>query len=262
MEEKPQSRSVWWEVSAAGPCMLLKRLINRHNQAAFDPFSWLAVCYCSPEFDRADIIPPPVDPNRETLNYLVTGLVDPPDLEDEQMAQPANSRWVTVLGGLKQLSPTQSVYVLNMELWMRVLPGTEGGGRRWELESEQVPLVRTSGAEVRVLCGQYQHREGIISQHPLGTTIFDIILLPGGSFEYTVPQGNTSLLYVFGGKVLFGEDEQICCGKDSLLRSCGGKIYASSLSSGGRFLLFTARPIARKKPVACPANSEVCQVKR
>ena len=262
MQEKQESRSVWWELSAAGPCMLLKRLINRHNHTAFDPFSWLAVCYCSPEFDRADIIPPPVQEDRETLNYLVTGLVDPPDLEDEQMGAATTSRWVSVVGGLKQLSPTQSVYVLNMELWMRVIPGTDGGGKRWEFESEHVPLVRTSGAEVRVLCGQYQHREGAIAQHPLGTTLLDVTLLPGGSFEYTVPKENTSFVYVFGGKVWFGEEEQICCGKDSLLRICGGKITTASFASGGRFLLFTARPVSRKLPVSCPLGSVVCPVRK
>ena len=262
MQEKQESRSVWWELSAAGPCMLLKRLINRHNHTAFDPFLWLAVCYCSPEFDRADIIPPPVQEDRETLNYLVTGLVDPPDLEDEQMGAATTSRWVSVVGGLKQLSPTQSVYVRNMELWMRVIPGTDSGGKRWEFESEHVPLVRTSGAEVRVLCGQYQHREGAIAQHPLGTTLLDVTLLPGGSFEYTVPKENTSFVYVFGGKVWFGEEEQICCGKDSLLRICGGKITTASFASGGRFLLFTARPVSRKMPVSCPSGSVVCPVRK
>ena len=258
MEEKKESRSVWWEVSSAGPCMLMKRLINRHNNAAFDPFSLLAVCYCSPEFDRADIIPPPPQDNRETLNYLVTGLVDPPDLEDEQLSRPGASRWVTVVGGLQQLSPTESVYVLNMELWMRIIPGTDGGGKRWEFESEDVPLVRTSGAEVRVLCGQYQHREGAISQHPLATTLFDVTLLPGGSFEYTLPKANTSFVYVFGGKVYFGQDEEVSCGKDSLVRLCDGKLVASSRASGGRFLLFSARPVVRKAPLVCPSGREVC----
>ena len=157
MEPVQQNRSVWWELSTTGPCMLLRRLIDRHNQGAFDPFYWLAVCYCSPEFDRADIIPPPLHPQRETLNYLVTGLVDPPELEDEHLACPAGkNRWVNVVGGLKQATPSQSVYVLNMELWMHILPGASGGGKRWELESEQVPLVRTDGAQVRILCGRFR----------------------------------------------------------------------------------------------------------
>ena len=262
MEAKTGKRSVWWELSSAGPCMLLRRLINRHNQAAFDPFSWLAVCYCSPEFDRADIIPPPIQPQRETLNYLVTGLVDPPDLEDEQLSLGASSQWLTVLGGLKQMYPTQSVYVLNMELWMHVAPGADGGGKRWEFESEEVPLVRTSGAQVRVLCGSFQHREGKIAQHPLDTVILDVTLAPGGEFEYQAPSENTTFLYVFGGKVFFGEDAQVCCGKDSLLRVCGSEISTSSFSTGGRFLLFSARPLERKKPFSCPKNDCVCRMKK
>ncbi len=262
MEQHHENRSVWWELSSAGPCMLMRRLINRHNQALFDPFYWLAVCYCSPEFDRADIIPPPVQPQRETLNYLVTGLVDPPDLEDEQMAQAASSRWVTVLGGLKQADPTQSVYVLNMELWMHVVPGTDGGGKRWEFESEQVPLVRTSGAEVRILCGEFGHRQGKIAQHPLETTILDVTLAPGGIWEYQVPPENTTLLYVFGGKVCFGKDAQVCYGKDSLLRVCGTDVITASFATGGRFLLFSARPLTRKTPLACPANDCVCRIKK
>ena len=262
METRHESRGVWWELSSAGPCMLMRRLISRHNQALFDPFSLLAVCYCSPEFDRADIIPPPVHPQRETLNYLVTGLVDPPDLEDEQITNAASSRWITMLGGLQQADPTQSVYVLNMELWMHVLLGTDGGGKRWEFESEQVPLVRTSGADVRVLCGEFQHRQGKIAQHPLGTVILDVTLSPGGIFEYQLPNDYTNLLYIFGGKVCFGKEAESCYGKDSLLRICGGKIITSSFASGGRFLLFSARPLARKKPVVCSEENGVCRIKK
>lgn len=263
MEQKHQSRPVWWELSTTGPCMLLRRLIDRHNQASFDPFYWLAVCYCSPEFDRADIIAPPSHPNRETLNYLVTGLVDPPDLEDEHLARPSGTdRWINVVGGLKQVIPSQSVYVLNMELWMHTLPGADGGGKRWEFESEHVPLVRTSGAQVRVLCGKFQDREGVIAQHPLGTTILDVTLCPGGSFEYQAPEENTTLLYIFGGKVCFGKEAEECYGKDSLLRICGGKLQTASFASGGRFLLFSAKPIARKKPAVCPDKEGVCRIQK
>ena len=263
MENTQAKRSVWWELSSTGPCMVLRRLIDRHNQASFDPFYWLAVCYCSPEFERADIIAPPLHPNRETLNYLVTGLVDPPDLEDEHLARPeGTSRWINVVGGLKQADPSQSVYVLNMELWMHTAPGAEGGGQRWEFESEHVPLVRTADAQVRVLCGAFEHRQGSIAQHPLGTTILDVTLNPGGSFAYRAPAENTTILYVFGGRVHFGSDEKACFAKDSFLRICGGELRASSRASGGRFLLFSAKPIAHKKPAVCPENEDVCRIKK
>ena len=133
MTQEHEVRPVWWELSAGGPCMLLKRLIDRHNETQFDPFSWLSVCYCSPEFDRSDVIAPHVRPDRETLNYLVTGLVDPPDLSDERLSEVTASHWINMVGGLKQAARSESVYVLNMELWMRVLPGGgSGGGKRWE----------------------------------------------------------------------------------------------------------------------------------
>lgn len=263
MTQEHEGRSVWWELSAAGPCMLLRRLIHRHNDMLFDPFSWLAVCYCSPEFDRSDIIAPHIRPDRETLNYLVTGLVDPPDLTDEHLAEVSTSRWLNTLGGLTQADPTESVYVLNMELWLHVLPGEDGGGKRWEFESEHVPLVRTDGAEVRVVCGRFREREGAVAQHPLGTMIFDVTLTPGGSFEFSVPKDNTTLVYMFGGKAQFGKDGDTYYGKDSLLRVRGGEIFASTLSTGGRFLLFSARPVMRKGPAPCPdKKSDVCQVKK
>lgn len=264
MTQEHEVRSVWWELSAGGPCMLLKRLIDRHNETQFDPFSWLSVCYCSPEFDRSDVIAPHVRPDRETLNYLVTGLVDPPDLSDERLSEVTASHWINMVGGLKQAARSESVYVLNMELWMRVLlGGGNGGGKRWEFESEYVPLVRTDGAEVRVVCGQFQHREGAVAQHPLGTTIFDVTLSPGGSFEFSVPEENTTFAYMFGGKAQFGKDGDTYYGADSLLRVRGGEIFASTLSTGGRFLLFSACPVVRKGPALCPdKTSDVCQVKK
>ncbi len=232
---------------AAGPCIFLKRLIDRRNRTSFEPFSWLSVCYCSPDFSRADIVSPPLQADRETFNYLVTGLVDPPELLDERANGGSVLRWIDIVGGLKQAEPSQSVHVLDVEVWVELPQAvTAGGAARWELESEQVPLVRTSDGEVRVLCGEFQGREGVHARQAKEILMLDITLFPGGVFEHFLPQENTTFLYVFGGKIDAGKELEVSCGRDALLRVYGGNVFASSQASGGRFLLFSAKPFSRE----------------
>lgn len=253
-----QTGHAWRPVTPVGPCVRVQKLVDRYNAREFDPFSYLTVCYCGESFS-GELFPAPAPvQDRMSVSYLVSGPQDAPEMpsgeEGESLAQ--------TVGGLKLAEPDKTVDVIHLELWMKAHGETDGAGKRWELESENVPLVHVpGGADVRVLAGRYQDTPGAVFAHPAGTVLFDVTLSPGAEFEYEAPAENTTFVYVFGGKAKFGRKGRKKFGKNTLLRTPGGEIYSVAHCSGVRFLLFSARPEELKTPVLCPEeNKKVCRV--
>ena len=81
-----------WKKAPVGPCLVIRRLIDRRNAGAMQPFCWFAVCYCSPDFERSDILPPSAVAGMDRLNYLVTGASEEAELLDELASQGGVSR--------------------------------------------------------------------------------------------------------------------------------------------------------------------------
>lgn len=235
-------KKTMWKKAPVGPCMVVRRLIDRRNAAALDPFCWLAVCYCSADFDRSDILAPSAVPGRDRLNYLVTGPSEEPELLDELTSQAGISRWINTIGGLKRHTPAKTVYILNAELWLHADSSTEKP-QNLQTESENVPLVAEYyGANVRVLCGQFEGKTGPFKPSCGECLMLDVTLSPGASFGCPVPPENNTLVYVFGGRAHFGEGEELFFGKDSFLHMSGGTVTAYTLQTGARFLLLSAPP--------------------
>lgn len=260
MGKKTPQKQNWHPIPPAGPCLTVQRLVDQYNAREFDPFSFLSVCYCGEEFERDAVPVPAAGQERLAVNYLVTGVLNPVDMpagkEGETLA--------SMVGGLQQAQPSKTVDVLNLELWVKASEEVDGAGKRWELESENVPLVRTGkGVSVRVLSGRFVDTPGAVFAHPSGTIVFDITLSPGAIFEYQAPAENTTFVYVFGGKAKFGRKGRKQFGKNSLLRTPGGEVAAVTDCSGVRFLLFSGRPVERDTPELCPETAEkVCRINR
>lgn len=258
MVKKTSKKHDWQPMPPAGPCLSVQRLVDRYNARDFDPFSFLSVCYCGEEFER-DAVPAPV-PGEERLavNYLVTGVLNPVDMP----SGPQGQALAGTVGGLLQARPSKTVDVLNLELWVKASGELDGAGKRWELESENVPLVRAGkGVSVRVLSGRFVDTPGAVFAHPSGTIVFDITLSPGAVFDYQAPAENTTFVYVFGGKAKFGRKGRKQFGPKTLLRTPGGEVTAVTYCSGVRFLLFSGRPVEREEPAACAQkDKKVCRI--
>lgn len=229
-----------WKKAPVGPCLVIRRLIDRRNAGAMQPFCWFAVCYCSPDFERSDILPPSAVAGMDRLNYLVTGASEEAELLDELASQGGVSRWINTIGGLTRRTPAKTVYVLNAELWLASADISKKP-QNLQTESESVPLVAGyHGADVRVLCGSFEGKTGPFNPSCGESLMLDITLSPGAAFTYPVPPENNTLVYVFGGRAHFGEGEDLFFGKDSFLHMYGGTVTAYTLQTGARFLLLSA----------------------
>lgn len=259
MGKKTSGKRSCQPVDPAGPCLMVYRLVERNNAKDFDPFSFLSVCYCGEKFDRTAAPVPAPEPDRLAINYLVTGVLHPAEMPEGKEAE----AMVNTVGGLRQETADRSVDVLNLELWIKAFEPSDGAGIRLELDSENVPLVRTGdGVQVRVLSGRYSDTPGAVFEHPAGTVLFDVTLSEGAVFEYQAPPENTTFVYVFAGKAQFGRRGRKRFGKNSLLRISEGEIFAVTYCSGARFLLISGRPVDREKAALCPQEEKkICRVK-
>lgn len=258
MGKKTLKKHDWQPVEPAGPCLSVQRLVDRFNARDFDPFSFLSVCYCGEKFEREAVPVPAAEEERLAVNYLVTGVLNPVEMP----SGPQGEALAATVGGLVQAEPSKTVDVLNLELWIKASGELDGAGKRWELESENVPLVRAGkGVSVRVLSGRFVDTPGAVFAHPSGTILFDVTLSPGAVFEYQAPAENTTFVYVFGGKAKFGRKGRKQFGRQTLLRTSGGEITAVTYCSGVRFLLFSGRPVDREEPAQCPQKEQkVCRI--
>lgn len=238
-EEKQNTN--WVKLCPAVCNLHIERLIDRRNARYFNPFERFAVCYCETEFSRGDVVPPQLHADCEDINYLMTGELDPPQIEDENP-----ERWLGEVGALSQKKAGEKQQVLNMELRLRLPPNTHGG-KRWELESEMVPMVYLHGCEVRILAGRFGDKLGPIQTAGRGLVLLDVTLQQGAEFSLPISNQKNTFAYVCGGKADFGRKEPLSAPKHTLLHLMGNEAYATTKCSGVRFFIFSSPAVLEEK---------------
>lgn len=253
--EKKQEKTKAFLPNCNG-CKESKELIGRHNARVFDPCVYLRVCYCGENFKRTWVPDGALGNRRFALDYHITGL------EETTQLREGSSYWAEQVGGLREADPPRRVDILNVQMRIKTRPGSLGANKQAEVESEEVPLVREDGAEVRVLCGRWKDKvgplEGLL---PPETSFLDITLLPGAGEAFSLYAQNNSWVYVFGGKGTFGRRGQKKFGRHSFLHITGSEVYVSTCCEGVRFLLFSAPRLEKKAESFSSGYSYIYKVK-
>ncbi|HEY3997507.1 MAG TPA: pirin-like C-terminal cupin domain-containing protein [Candidatus Xenobia bacterium] len=103
-----------------------------------------------------------------------------------------------------------------------------------------MPVVKTDdGAEVRIICGEYQGQKGPARDIAIEPSYLDVSIPAGGTFRHAIAGEHTAFAYVFEGEkagtlILFSKDGQ------------GVEIEAGQKPM--RFLLVSGKPL--REPVA------------
>ena len=73
--------------------------------------------------------------------------------------------------------------------------------RYQEFDPEKVPeITREDGAHIRVVVGDHDGTQGIVSGIAVDPLYLDVMLPPGAAFEQAIPAGHNSFVYVFEGE--------------------------------------------------------------
>ena len=110
---------------------------------------------------------------------------------------------------------SQEGNVYGFQLWINLPAALKMSQPRYqEVSADTIPAVQRSGATVRIVAGEYDGVRGPVGEIAINPVYLDVELEPGAEFNYPVPEGHTTLAYVFEGKGKFSmapneQDEDI-----------------------------------------------------
>lgn len=247
-------------ISMCNDCKKVEILIHRRNARRFDPCVSLQVCYCGKHFRRMLLPEENLAPRRFALDYHITGVEETVSLQEETQEYP---HWIEQIGALQETEPPRKVDILNVQMRIKTQTGSLGENKQAELESEEVPLVREDGADVRVLCGKWKDKVGPLERLlEEETSLFDVTLSPGEEVSFPVNAENTTWVYVFGGRGCFGRNGQKKFGLGAFLQISDKEVYVSTRCEGVRFLMFSASRLEKLPEGGNPLKKAICRVNK
>ncbi|MGB2909665.1 MAG: pirin family protein [Anaerolineales bacterium] len=155
----------------------------------------------------------PMHPHRgiETVTYMLEGSVHHRDsLGNAGLIGPGDVQWMTSGGGIMheempRRSPEGNVF--GFQLWVNLPAALKMSQPRYqEVSEDSIPIVERDGAKVRVVAGEFDGVQGSVAEIAANPVYFDVQLSPATQFVQPIPEGHTTVAYVFNGRGTFGLD--------------------------------------------------------
>jgi redox-sensitive bicupin YhaK (pirin superfamily) len=189
-----------------GAGVLLRRSIAPSRENLFDPFLL---------FDHFAFNDPlegpirgfPTHPHRgiETVTYMLEGSVQHRDsLGNAGLIGEGDVQWMTSGRGIlheemPRRSPQGNIY--GFQLWVNLPAARKMDPPRYqEVIAGEIPTVRMEGAAVRIVAGEVDGMRGPVTEIAAQPVYMEVRLDPGITFNFPIPQGHTTIAYVFEGK--------------------------------------------------------------
>ncbi len=274
MTARTVERIVTGRPTSDGGGVRLTRVVS--PEQGLDPFLLLD------EFDSSDagdyIAGFPSHPHRgfETVTYMLDGhMLHEDHLGHRGDLKPGAVQWMTAGRGIIHSEMPQQVAgrMRGFQLWIN-LPGADKmkPAAYQDLEPERIPTVRTGGAQVRVVAGQYRELPdrgsapvaGPITGGATEPLYLDVGLDAGATLGVATPPGHRVVAYVFEGEAVVGgrtlaKGQLALLGEGSLLECAAPARPARILVIGGRPL---GEPVVHYGPFVMNTVAEIEQAIR
>jgi redox-sensitive bicupin YhaK (pirin superfamily) len=76
--------------------------------------------------------------------------------------------------------------------------------RYQEVDSTSIPIIEKHGVKVGVVAGKYDGVEGPVTEIAAKPLYMDVMLEPASEFYPSIPEGHSTVAYLFEGEGLFG----------------------------------------------------------
>ncbi len=250
----------------------LRRVFGNSEVPLFDPFLLLD------DFRNTDprqyIKGFPWHPHRgiETITYVLRGDVEHGDsMGNKGVISSGDMQWMTAGSGIihQEMPRGDNDGIMEgFQLWANLPKSRKMMSPRYrEIKSSQVPEVTIgNGANIRVICGNVEGRQGPVRDIVIDPEYLDVTLPAGSEFVHKTVRGHTVFAYIIGGKGVFcneknpfsydaeGEnyfdmerDSYIHNGT-AVLFGDGDQVTVTAQGETVRFLLISGKPI--REPVA------------
>lgn len=234
-----------------GAGVLLRRSFGPHVSNKFDPFLL---------FDHFAFNNPlegpikgfPTHPHRgiETVTYMLEGTVRHRDsLGNAGTIAEGDVQWMTSGRGiLHEEMPRRSANgnIYGFQLWVNLPAAQKMSQPRYqEVSADSIPVIEKDGVTIRLVAGEIDGIRGPVTEISASPLYMDVKLGAGSRFSLPIPNGQTTLAYVFEGTGEFA-NEVVEAVSMVVFQNDGDQLEVKS-EAGVRFMLISGEPF--KEPI-------------
>ncbi|NCU25625.1 pirin family protein [Candidatus Nomurabacteria bacterium] len=235
-----------------GAGVKLVRVIGYNDTKDYDPFLMLDAFDSQDPDDYTKGFPWHPHRGIETITYLIKGDIEHGDnLGNRGSILDGECQWMTAGSGIiHQEMPQASERMLGAQLWLN-LPAKDKmtDPLYGDIKSEDVPVVKTDNAIVRVIAGEYNGVKGAFEGKFIKASYLDVELVEGTEWFCEVEEERTLFVYIFYGSGSFGsKGSSVISEKQAVLLGEGDTFRVKAVGSALRFILMSAKPL--REPIA------------
>ncbi|MDD4920936.1 MAG: pirin family protein [Bacteroidales bacterium] len=193
----------------------------------------------------------PWHPHRgiETVTYMLEGQVDHEDnIGNKGTIDSGDIQWMTAGSGIyHQEMPRKKTGMLQgIQLWVNLSSGNKMTAPKYRgITSNEIPVIKKDGLEVRVISGTYDHQKGPVVDLNVDVEYFDISLDQGKIIEFDLKKDYTTFCFLIDGS---GDFEGSILEKKQLILFKDTEKMEVKATEKVRFLLVSGMPI--HEPIA------------
>ncbi|MFT3905035.1 MAG: pirin family protein [Steroidobacteraceae bacterium] len=251
---RPLLQRVRGQATSDGDGVKLSRVIGTRELPDLDPFLLLD------EFgseEASDYIGGfPAHPHRgfETVTYMLEGRMRHRDNHgNEGLLQPGSVQWMTAGRGIvhSEMPEQEQGRMRGFQLWVNLPARAKMMAPRYQdIAPESIPLVSdpASGAQVRVVAGEFNGVTGPVQDIVTAPTYLDVTLPAGALFQRALPVAHTVFIMLFEGSARVGASAELLTASELGVLGSGERTEVQAGAQGARFLVVAAQPL--REPVA------------
>ena len=252
MTTRTIERLVEGQFVSDGAGVRLRRIVGTPQADYLDPFLMLDEFRTDEAGDYIAGFPDHPHRGFETVTYMIHGRMRHQDsVGNSGVLSDGAVQWMTAGRGIIHSEmPEQTDGLLwGYQLWVNLPSALKMSPPQYQdIPTDDVVEYKTDGLQVRVLAGRYDgHQATAETLTPI--SYFDVSLDIDRTFSHPIPDGHTTLLYVYDGSVHSSNDTNVEVTTGTLAQlSRQGDLVVTAGPKGGKFLLLTGEPI--NEPVA------------
>ncbi len=231
-----------------GAGVRLNRVFGFTTKNSFDPF--LLLDDFSGDNPEDYLKGFPWHPHRgiETITYIISGKIEHQDsLGNKGNICSGEIQWMTAGNGIlhQEMPLDTGKSMQGFQLWANLPKSHKMMDPRYrDVTTDQIPCEEISkGVTIKVVAGQINGIKGPVQDVITKPIYMDISMDRASEFEYTIPEENTVIVYIFNGKAKFGSDEKEVEKGHMVELLSGDTIRIKTGDSSARMLFLSGKPI-------------------
>ncbi len=250
-----------------GAGVKLKRSIGTPEADYIDPFLMLDEFGSDNKDDYVAGFPPHPHRGIETVTYMLNGEFEHKDSTGSKGVMTSGDvQWMKTGRGIihSEMPAMKEGKLLGFQLWINMPAKLKKNKPEYFfIKSSELGVHSDEEKTVKVIAGKYEKAEGPEKNHNVEPIYFHIILKEGKYFDYDVPSGHNSFIYILKGELKIGEKSHDKTDNSNLILLKQGNKLRVKANKQTEFLFIAGKPIgepiARGGPFVMNTKAEILE---